>query len=248
MNSRTLRLGALSAGLLSTIPVGAIGLGDMVLHSRVGEPLRAEVPINAEPGETVEARCFTLAPLDGSDLPVISAGRTKLVREGNNYRLLITGSKPVAEPIFLIGLRAGCGTATPSGDGICALRLARRNSTSGKSVKSTTKLPSEKAGSPSPARRAASTRGRDGVASAHEASPLTGARHSMFAGRLRATDNRATGAPSVGVAALPSRNQGPSAGEARPNLSGAGERVAMAVLGVKPRWSRQKRPHGPTGR
>lgn len=110
MNSRTLRLGALSAGLLSTIPVGAIGLGDMVLHSRVGEPLRAEVPINAEPGETVEARCFTLAPLDGSDLPVISAGRTKLVREGNNYRLLITGSKPVAEPIFLIGLRAGCGT------------------------------------------------------------------------------------------------------------------------------------------
>lgn len=110
MNSRTLRLGALSAGLLSTIPVGAIGLGDMVLHSRVGEPLRAEVPINAEPGETVEARCFTLAPLDGSDLPVISTGRTKLVREGNNYRLLITGSKPVAEPIFLIGLRAGCGT------------------------------------------------------------------------------------------------------------------------------------------
>jgi len=109
VNSRTLRLSALSAALLSATQGWAIGLGDIVLRSRVGEPLRAEVPINTEPGETIEASCFTLAPLDGSDLPVISAGRTKLVREGDRYRLLITGSKPVSEPIFLIGLRAGCG-------------------------------------------------------------------------------------------------------------------------------------------
>lgn len=109
MNSRTLRLSALGAALLPAAQGWAIGLGDIVLRSRVGEPLRAEVPINTEPGETIEASCFTLAPLDGSDLPVISAGRTKLVREGDRYRLLITGSKPVSEPVFLIGLRAGCG-------------------------------------------------------------------------------------------------------------------------------------------
>ena len=109
MNSRTLRLSVLSAALLSATQSWAIGLGDIVLHSRVGEPLRAEVPINTEPGETIEASCFTLAPLGGSDLPVISAGRTKLVREGDRYRLLITGSKPVSEPIFLIGVRAACG-------------------------------------------------------------------------------------------------------------------------------------------
>jgi Tfp pilus assembly protein FimV len=109
VNSRKLRLGALSAALLSATQGWAIGLGDIVLRSRVGEPLRAEVPINTEPGETIEASCFTLAPLDGSDLPVISAGRIKLVREGDRYRLLITGSKPVSEPVFLIGVRAGCG-------------------------------------------------------------------------------------------------------------------------------------------
>jgi Tfp pilus assembly protein FimV len=109
VNSRTLRLSALSAALLSASQGWAIGLGDIVLRSRVGEPLRAEVPINTEPGETIEASCFTLAPLDGSDLPVISAGRIKLVREGDRYRLLITGSKPVSEPVFLIGVRAGCG-------------------------------------------------------------------------------------------------------------------------------------------
>ena len=104
-----MRLSVLSAALLSATQSWAIGLGDIVLHSRVGEPLRAEVPINTEPGETIEASCFTLAPLGGSDLPVISAGRTKLVREGDRYRLLITGSKPVSEPIFLIGVRAACG-------------------------------------------------------------------------------------------------------------------------------------------
>ena len=109
MTARTFRLSALSAALLSTTQAWAIGFGDIVLHSRIGEPLRAEVPINAEADESLEATCFSLAPMNGSDLPVISSAKTKLVREGNRYRLHITGSKPISEPIFLIGLRAGCG-------------------------------------------------------------------------------------------------------------------------------------------
>ena len=109
MTARTFRLSALSAALLSTTQAWAIGFGDIVLHSRIGEPLRAEVPINAEADESLEATCFSLAPMNGSDLPVISSAKTRLVREGNRYRLHITGSKPISEPIFLIGLRAGCG-------------------------------------------------------------------------------------------------------------------------------------------
>jgi len=109
VTTSTFRLSALSAALLSTTQVWAIGFGDIVLHSRIGEPLRAEVPINAEADESLETTCFSLAPMNGSDLPVISSAKTKLVREGNRYRLHITGSKPVSEPIFLIGLRAGCG-------------------------------------------------------------------------------------------------------------------------------------------
>ena len=39
--------------------------------------------------------------------PSAALGRgEKLVREGDNCRLHITGSKPVSEPVFLIGLRA----------------------------------------------------------------------------------------------------------------------------------------------
>ena len=109
MTASTFRLSALSAALLSTAPAWAIGFGDIVLHSRIGEPLRAEVPITAEADESLETTCFSLAPMNGSDLPVISSAKTRLVREGDRYRLHITGSKPVSEPIFLIGLRAGCG-------------------------------------------------------------------------------------------------------------------------------------------
>ncbi len=109
MSSRSFRLSALSVALLSASQGWAIGFGDIILHSRIGEPLRAEVPITADASEQLETTCFTLAPMNGSDLPVISNAKTKLVRDGDRFRLLITGSKPVSEPIFLIGLRAGCG-------------------------------------------------------------------------------------------------------------------------------------------
>ena len=109
MTTNIFRISALSAAIFSAMPAWAIGFGDIVLHSRIGEPLRAEVPINAESDEHLETTCFSLAPLNGSDLPVVSGAKTKLVREGNRYRLHITGSKPISEPIFLIGLRAGCG-------------------------------------------------------------------------------------------------------------------------------------------
>lgn len=103
MKSTTLHLSTLSAAFLAALPAWAIGFGDIVMHSRIGEPLRAEVPIKAEPGEDIESSRFSLAALDGSDLPVVSTARTKLVRNGDNYRLQITGSKPVSEPIFLVG-------------------------------------------------------------------------------------------------------------------------------------------------
>lgn len=108
MNSRLFHLSALSAALFSA-NASAIGFGEITLHSRVGEALRAEVPIMAGADEQIETVCFSLAPLHGSDLPVVSTARTRLVRDGQGYRLHITGSKSIVEPIFMIGLRAGCG-------------------------------------------------------------------------------------------------------------------------------------------
>ncbi|UCV04480.1 FimV family protein [Dechloromonas denitrificans] len=108
MNSRALHLSALSAALFSSV-ANAVGFGEITLHSRVGEPLRAEVPVLTRAGEEIDTVCFSLAPLPGSDLPVVTAARTRLVRNGANYRLLITGTRPIAEPVFMVGLRANCG-------------------------------------------------------------------------------------------------------------------------------------------
>jgi len=108
MNPRLFQLSVLSTALFSGY-AAAVGFGEIVLQSRIGEPLRAEVPILANAGDQIDTACFTLATLPGSDLPVVSAGRIRLVRNGQNYRLFITGTKPIAEPIFIIGLRANCG-------------------------------------------------------------------------------------------------------------------------------------------
>jgi len=86
----------------------AVGLGEITLHSRIGEALRAEVPVFAG-GESLDPACFSLAPLPGADFPVITAARTRLVRIGPDYRLIISGSKAIDEPVVAINLRAACG-------------------------------------------------------------------------------------------------------------------------------------------
>ncbi|HEX6735176.1 MAG TPA: hypothetical protein VF096_10215 [Azonexus sp.] len=108
MNSSMVRIGALGAMLFSG-GASAIGLGDIILHSRIGEPLRAEVPIFVSSGETLDGACFSLATIRGADLPVISSARFRLDRSGPTARLTITGTQPIAEPVFVIGLRAHCG-------------------------------------------------------------------------------------------------------------------------------------------
>ena len=71
MNPRMLRIGALGTMLVSG-GASAVGFGDIVLLSRIGEPLRAEVPILACSDESVDAACFSLANIRNSELPVIS--------------------------------------------------------------------------------------------------------------------------------------------------------------------------------
>lgn len=105
--SRQLRHVLLSATFISGA-ASAVGLGEITLHSRIGEPLRAEVPVFAS-GESLDAACFSLTPLPGADFPVITAGRIRLMRIGQDYRLIITGSKAIDEPVAVISLRAACG-------------------------------------------------------------------------------------------------------------------------------------------
>lgn len=108
MKTSLLRLGAVGLALLSG-QACAIGFGEITLASRIGEPLRAEVGIVAEPGAPVDTACFSLASLRDSDLPVVSAARLHLYRKGQALRLMVSGDRPVLDPIIVLALRAGCG-------------------------------------------------------------------------------------------------------------------------------------------
>ena len=88
----------------------AVELGEITLHSRIGEALRAEIPVSTG-GNPPDPACFSLAPLPGADFPVITGGRIRVVHVGQGYRLIIIGSKVIEEPVIAINLRAGCGLA-----------------------------------------------------------------------------------------------------------------------------------------
>ena len=90
-------------------PLFAASLGEIQLYSRIGEPLRAEVPITAGKNETIDTACFTLGSSKEGDFPVISKARLKLLRDDAGFRLQIQGSAPVSDPIFMLIVRAGCG-------------------------------------------------------------------------------------------------------------------------------------------
>jgi Tfp pilus assembly protein FimV len=107
-------IAALNLLLLCTIaifpaPAEAAGFGELILHSRIGENLLAEVPLFGTSKENSDVTCYALSPRPGSDLPVVSNARLRLIHNKDNYRLLIVGNKPIAEPVFMISLRANCG-------------------------------------------------------------------------------------------------------------------------------------------
>ncbi len=99
---------ALAAALAPGVG-NAIGFGEIALQSRIGEALKAEVPILTDSGESPLTACFSLVPVRSADLPSISAARTRLVRRGKGYVLEVLGYRPTSEPIFAIAIQAGCG-------------------------------------------------------------------------------------------------------------------------------------------
>jgi len=108
MRNKLTSIVALTAALAPGLG-NAIGFGEITLQSRIGEALMAEVPILLSPEEVPVTACFSLVPIRSSDLPVITAAKTRLVRRGQNHVLQIFGTRPVSDPIFAVAVQAGCG-------------------------------------------------------------------------------------------------------------------------------------------
>jgi len=107
MGNKLSTIVALTAALTPAL-ASAIGLGEITLHSRIGEPLMAEVPIISS-HEAPLATCFSMVALRGSDFPVITNAKPRLIKRGSSYILQIVGTRPISEPIFAVGIRANCG-------------------------------------------------------------------------------------------------------------------------------------------
>lgn len=97
----------LTALLLPYGPLAsAVGMGELVTHSSLGEPLRAEVRIFRTSGETLDAGCVKVVSGASEDIPWIGSARVRVSGE----HLLLSTREPVNHPIAMIGLRIGCGS------------------------------------------------------------------------------------------------------------------------------------------
>ena len=115
MQIRSLLLSLLTAGVVGVCvlpkPVSALMLGELKLHSWLGEPLRATIPLQAETDEQLDGNCFSLGrPGQQSDYEsYLTQGKLILEESAAGLTLRLTTSKPVNSPFLNIIIEARCG-------------------------------------------------------------------------------------------------------------------------------------------
>ena len=99
------RLPALVAvgGSLAALPAAAVELGEVTVHSRLGDPLRASIALALGPNEAVNASCVSVAPV-ANGWPGIGAATIAM---GNGV-VTITGRTPMREPMVSTRLVVNC--------------------------------------------------------------------------------------------------------------------------------------------
>jgi hypothetical protein len=105
-------LAAAAAALLIATLIGsssahAILLGDAVVRSTPGAPLRVVIPLKPMPGEALEAACFRLLPIGDPPSPMVTA-KVILERGAATPRLIVTTQDPVADPLVRFAIEARC--------------------------------------------------------------------------------------------------------------------------------------------
>ncbi|MDO6386932.1 FimV family protein [Uliginosibacterium sp. 31-12] len=93
------------------VPVSAMGLGSASTTSRVGGPLRIEIPVQADDAERIELSCLRLAsrPSDyGDDLPWLSKAKLS-IEQRNGHRLLVISAPSNSHPALVLGVQVSCG-------------------------------------------------------------------------------------------------------------------------------------------
>ena len=92
--------------LFSNSAIG-LGLGDLVVQSHLGQPLRASIAVLDAPPE-IQADCFSLKNGGDASLPGLPSTRIALETRGAKTTLFITTSQTINEPVFQISVSAAC--------------------------------------------------------------------------------------------------------------------------------------------
>lgn len=110
-NNRRLMAASIVCACLVPPPSFAFSLGDIAVHSRLGQPLRATVPVLSAPGETVEDNCLSLGkrPQQGDDGSVyLTQGRLSLETADGRKHIKIVGYQAISEPFITLRVQVDC--------------------------------------------------------------------------------------------------------------------------------------------
>lgn len=110
LSSANSRFAALLLLLFATSSAGAIGLGDLVLESRLGQPLRAHIPLIRSGRDQIDSTCLRhKLPAAGDQLPRLAGVQLALENTNGQPRIVVNSGKPANDVALLLGVQVGCG-------------------------------------------------------------------------------------------------------------------------------------------
>jgi hypothetical protein len=96
---------------LTAAEARALALGELVLHSRLGQPLRAQLALTTGPGEAVDESCIALAKAagaSGDQIPSLTRARFSVEASGAGQLIRISTLHAISEPAVRLVLQLNC--------------------------------------------------------------------------------------------------------------------------------------------
>lgn len=96
---------------LTTAEARALALGELVLNSRLGQPLRAQLALTTGPGEAVDESCIALAkPASASEnqIPSLTKAKFSVEASGTGQLIRIGTLHAISEPALRLVLQINC--------------------------------------------------------------------------------------------------------------------------------------------
>ena len=100
---------------LTAAEAKALALGELVVQSRLGQPLRAQLAVTASPGETIEESCIALAkPARASEnqIPLLNRARFSVEATNTGQLIRIGTLSAIDEPAIKLVLQLNCDSQT----------------------------------------------------------------------------------------------------------------------------------------